>query len=123
MAFCTIDTDTDKSKQVQIDRAFKLADKNNIKLLLSNPCFEIWFLQHFRYSTKYLSNEEVLKELTTYIPEYKKKSSVYDLIGKDQDDAIKRAKQLEKYHAELGIKQNSIECNPSTAVYKVLEIE
>ena len=123
MAFCTIDTDTDKSKQVQIDRAFKLADKNNIKLLLSNPCFEIWFLQHFRYSTKYLSNEEVLKELTTYIPEYKKKSSVYDFIEKDQDDAIKRAKQLEKYHAELGIKKNSIECNPSTAVYKVLEIE
>ena len=33
------------------------------------------------------------------------------------------AKQLEKFHADLGRKQNSMECNPSTAVYKITEIE
>ncbi len=124
LAFCVMDTDTDKSKQAQIDKALRLAEKNEIQVLLSNPCFEIWFLQHFRYSTKnYLSNDEVIKELAMYIQEYKKNSNVFDLLKNKQDDAVKRAKQLEKFHADLGRKQNSMECNPSTAVYKITEIE
>lgn len=124
LAFCVIDTDTDKLKQIQIDKALRLADNNEIQVLLSNPCFEIWFLQHFRYSTKnYLSNDEVIRELTMYIQEYKKNANVFDILKNNQDDAIKRAKQLEKYHVDLGRKQNSMECNPSTAVYKIIEIE
>ena len=67
LAFCTIDTDTDISKQGQINQARKLAEKNGVELLISNPCFEVWFLQHFRYSTKsYASNDEVIRDLTTY---------------------------------------------------------
>lgn len=123
LAFCAVDTDTDISKQGQINQARKLAEKNGVELLLSNPCFEIWFLQHFRYSTKsYASNDEVIRDLTTYIPGYKKNANVYDLIAHAQEHAVKRAKQLEQHHAELGRKKNSMECNPSTDAYKVLEI-
>lgn len=51
----------------------KLARQNNISVFLSNPCFEIWYLLHFRYSTKlYGSNEEVIKELGSYISDYSK---------------------------------------------------
>lgn len=123
LAFCAVDTDTDISKQSQIDQARKLAEKNGVELLISNPCFEVWFLQHFRYSTKsYASNDEVIRDLTTYIPGYKKNANVYDLIAHAQAHAVKRAKQLEQHHAELGRKKNSMECNPSTDAYKVLEI-
>ena len=123
LAFCAVDTDTDLSKQDQIDRAVRLAEKNNIELLLSNPCFEVWFLQHFRYSTKsYMSNDEVLRELAGYIPDYKKSSNVYGLIESSQEQAIKHAKQLESHHANLGKKKGSMTCNPSTDAYKVLEV-
>lgn len=49
-------------------------------------------------------------------------TNVYDLIAHAQEHAVKRAKQLEQHHAELGRKKNSMECNPSTDAYKVLEI-
>ena len=68
------------------------------------------------------SNDEVIRDLTTYIPGYKKNANVYDLIAHAQAHAVKRAKQLEQHHAELGRKKNSMECNPSTDAYKVLEI-
>lgn len=81
LAFCAVDTDTDISKQGQINQARKLAEESGVELLLSNPCFEIWFLQHFRYSTKsYASNDEVIRDLTTYIPGYKKNANVYDFM-------------------------------------------
>ena len=50
-------------------------------------------------------------------------TKVYDLIAHAQEHAVKRAKQLEQHHAELGRKKNSMECNPSTDAYKVLEIK
>ena len=104
------------------DLAFCAVD-SGVELLLSNPCLEIWFLQHFRYSTKsYASNDEVIRDLTTYIPGYKKNANVYNLIAHAQEHAVKRAKQLEQHHAELGRKKNSMECNPSTDAYKALEI-
>lgn len=123
LAFCAIDTDTNTEKQAQIDKAIELAKRQQIKVILSNPCFEIWFLQHFRYSTKaYTTSAEVIKELQTYMPNYKKNASIYVNIKKWQVDAVKRAKKLEKYHRELGRKRQDMMCNPSTEVYKVLEV-
>ena len=68
------------------------------------------------------SNDEVIRDLITYIPGCKKNANVYDLIAHAQEHAVKRAKQLEQHHAELGRKKNSMECNPSTDAYKALEI-
>lgn len=123
LAFCLIDTDTNTAKQVQIDKAINLADSNHITLLLSNPCFEIWFLQHFRYSTKsYLTSDEVLRDLESYIPNYKKSLNIYSSIENKQAAAIEHAKKLEKYHTDLGRKKSDMACNPSTEAYKIVEI-
>lgn len=123
LAFCVIDTDTNSSKQTQISEAITLADSNNIELLLSNPCFEVWFLQHFRYSTKsYLTSDEALKDLQSYIPNYKKNLNIYNTIADKQQLAIKHAKTLEKYHTDLGRKNKTMPCNPSTEIYKIVEI-
>lgn len=123
LAFCAIDTDMNPEKQDQIDVAIELAKRQQIEVILSNPCFEIWFLQHFRYSTKaYTASADVIKELRTYIPNYKKNAGIYVDIRKWQVDAVKRAKRLEKYHTELGRRRRDMACNPSTEVYKVLEV-
>src|SRR5574344_2465672 len=36
--FCIIDGDLDKSKNIQIKEALRIATANNIKILLSTPC-------------------------------------------------------------------------------------
>ena len=42
IAFCFIDFDCDKGKEPQIREALELATSNNIHLIISNPCFELW---------------------------------------------------------------------------------
>lgn len=81
MLACFIDVDFKKGRDQELRAAMKLARQNNISVFLSNPCFEIWYLLHFRYSTKlYGSNEEVIKELGSYISDYSKSKDVYDVI-------------------------------------------
>lgn len=72
LAFCVFDADTNPAKQRQISRAVQLANKHGIEVLLSAPCFEIWFLQHFDYSTAQLTSEAAIEKLSRYIPDYKK---------------------------------------------------
>ena len=79
LAFVVCDTDFHKEDQIQEART--LAEQNNITLLLSNPCFEIWLLLHFKYSTKpYASNIELLNELQNSWPEYSKNISSFEAI-------------------------------------------
>lgn len=57
----------------QIQEAAKLANTNKIELIISNPSFEIWFLLHFIYTTKYYDNKSLIDDLKAYVPNYKKK--------------------------------------------------
>lgn len=122
IVWCFIDSDTDISKQSQIDNAFKIAKANGIELLISNPCFEVWFLQHYSYSTKpFPSSSSVINELKKYIPNYEKNTSVYPIISEKILTALDNAKKLEKHHDNLGVKKKHISRNPSTEVFKVLK--
>lgn len=123
MAFAVFDSDTDSVKQQQINEAIALADKEKITTILSVPCFEVWFLQHYRYSTKaFNSNKEVQDELKHYINNYEKSKDVYDIIRPKLSDAMSNSRKLEKHHDELGNKSNSLERNPSTEAYKIVEV-
>lgn len=55
-AFCIFDTDIDVKKNNQIKDAISLALNNNIIIITSSPCIEIWFLLHFEYTTAYMNN-------------------------------------------------------------------
>ena len=44
-----------------IEEAIQLAKKNNIKIITSSPCFELWFLLHYDYTTANMDSEEVLQ--------------------------------------------------------------
>jgi hypothetical protein len=47
MVFALIDVEPhDPSKAEPLEKALKLADKEDIRVLLSNPCFEVWLLCH-----------------------------------------------------------------------------
>lgn len=123
VAICMIDTDTDLSKQDQIDRAVTIGKHEGISLCLSNPCFEIWYLLHYKYTTKqFISSEALIRELKKHIPDYEKKIVYYDSLKNRRTEAIRNAKKLEQYHYELHHPAGSMTRNPSTDVYQVVEM-
>ncbi len=118
---CFIDVDFSASRKTVLRSVLKVAKEKNIQVYLSNPCFEIWYLLHFRYSTKqYNSNEEVINDLKKYLNSYKKNQIVFDTLLPLVSTAITNAKKLISYHS--GGKNDCINQSPSTDVYQLVEL-
>lgn len=67
--YCIFDVDINyqnpdslKAKTDEIQAAYEVAKRNDIKLGISNPCFELWFLLHFTYSTAFLKDYDDVKQ-------------------------------------------------------------
>lgn len=120
MIYCVFDGDMDDNKNVQIIKAISLASKYNIEIIVSNPCFEEWFLCHFVYTTKSLSSSEVINKLKTYIPDYEKNLDVFQAINNLTNIGVKNAKKQVKYHESLGRNINLVQSNPCSTVYKIV---
>lgn len=121
VAYCIFDTDVDPNKNKIIEEAIQLAKKNNIKIITSSPCIELWFLLHYDYTTANMDNEEVIERLKEYYPKYEKNINIYPDIIKGIDLAIERAKKLEKYQNDNNRRIGTVEANPNTEVYKIVE--
>lgn len=128
LAVCLVDSDFDSSKDVQLKRAdqkLQKASRNRcgLRLIVSSPCFEKWYLCHFSSSSRnYNSSKDLLKELVSWIPNYKKSDNVYPqyLKGKTRT-AISNAKKLEENCINSGLCLHTVSFSPSTEVYKVFE--
>ncbi len=120
-AFCIFDTDTKMQKEKQIIEAINLASKYNIKIVTSCPCFEVWLLLHYEYTTGYLDNDSVISKLRKHNDKYEKNYNIYPEIKTYVNTAIANAKKLEKYQLEKKKKKNSVEANPHTNVYEIIE--
>ncbi len=114
---------TDPVKNIQIKRADELSE-GNIKVIVSSPCFEIWYLCHYSSSTRqYGSSNEVLNALRLYIPEYRKEmTGIWEIIGSKTEAAIHNAKILEQKCLESGKTWHTVDFSPSTEVYKIIEL-
>ena len=123
MAYCVLDSDFSINKNNQMALADKKAKKNDLSLIVSSPCFEIWYLCHYEYSTKIFgSNEEVIDELKKRMPQYdKNKEDMYEILLQMKDNAVENAKKLEKYNLQSGKKLHTVEFMPSTEVYRIIE--
>ena len=117
-AYCLIDADVNPAKNAQIVKAEELAARSGAEIILSVPCFEIWFLCHFIFSTKqYVSGAEVVAELQKYIRGYGKGTAgVYERIKAFTATALDNAARLEKYCEENGYAVHTTEYMPSTDV-------
>lgn len=128
--------DAKGTKRKEIEAAYKVAYKSDIKLGISNPCFEIWYLLHFKYTTGFLLDGDVVKQRlqATPIKDYKKNKCVYDELKDKMVIAISNTKKLKKHHENLGkhiinvekdkTKQNIndvVESNPYTNIGDLIE--
>lgn len=119
-AFCIIDSDTDPAKQAQIDAACA-KQTELVKVIISSPCFEEWFLCHYGYSTRYLTSAQAVEELKNKCKDYKKSMNVFPMICNNTETAIENAKRLKDYHDSQGRREHSIERNPSSDMYIVVK--
>lgn len=110
-------------KSRQLEAAKKNAAKHGIQIALSNPCFEVWFLLHFKYSSGHLQDySAVLAQLRSYLPSYEKVGNITAALAGHTEQAIRNAEKLEIYHKGNGHTDLcSIETNPYTGVYKLVD--
>lgn len=119
--YCVFDVDTVSWRHNAIREALKEAEKEQINVILSNPCFEIWFLLHYVYTSRcFGSNEEVLRALRSHLPSYEKNEDIFDLLSGAREKAMRNARRLQEYHGDNGVR-DEIKKNPSTDVYQLIE--
>ncbi len=122
--YCVFDKDQHQTYSAALDkvRQTRSAKGHTIQAVTSVPCFEVWFLLHFRYSTKGYETcqgsicAQVIKDLKQHIPKYEKGiCCAYRQIQDRTDDAVSNAKKLSRHNIDADTD------NPSTKVHELVE--
>ena len=118
-----IDTDCEKYKDSQINDADNLCSKN-VKQYVSSPCFEIWLLCHFEYSSRqYNSSDEVIRRLKNYIKDYSKNDeNTFEKTKSQISTALENAGKLNNHCISMGKKPHSVEFMPSTEIDSIVKL-
>ncbi len=112
-AYVVLDLDCDEKKAALISELGMKA--RDVEFIVSNPCFEVWFLLHYKYSTKqFYSGEAVIKELRSYIPNYEKNLDVSGKLETLEQEAIQNSDKLRKFFVNQKCRWPAIDCNPRT---------
>lgn len=93
LVFFDLDMDPrERKKRIQ------LALKNEtdlIRFIPSSPCFEIWYLLHFEYTSAYIrSFEELEPRLKKYIPDYEKSKAYLKKLNGLRTKAVENCRKL-----------------------------
>ncbi|MFB4424153.1 RloB family protein [Streptomyces sp. QL37] len=109
-AWCVLDVD----QFTDLDRAVAEAERNDVGLALSNPCFELWLLLHF---TEHHSHAPTYAHLLPYLDKhlpgtYSKTDLDFRHYRDTWREAARRARQLAPEGAESGT-------NPATGMWQL----
>jgi len=100
--FCVIDVDYNSEQKLM--RAIETARRNKIDVILSNPCFEVFFLYHFMENVPSFSTpDEAVDLLKKYIPDYSKDNDYWHPLYDKQEAALRRvSRDLDEIKLKLG---------------------
>lgn len=128
--YCVIDRDSHVNFPDAIQRVKDIGKSTEnpipIEIIPSYPCFEVWLLLHFCYSSmpyqkcgKRSKCDCVVKDLRELnrLPNYQK--NAHDVYAKTRDKidvAIRNSKRLLGHHAKC-----ASDLNPSTQIHKLVE--
>ncbi len=78
MAWAVFDGDEHKASNIENWRqALRLAQEKDIRLAISNPSFEYWYLLHYQDQTGYLTRQQALNLFRGHVPKYEKSDVLY----------------------------------------------
>lgn len=91
-AFCVFDVDNNPLED--LEKALEYALKHDISVIISNPCFEAFFLLHF-VETVPLENAQYIKSVTAqYIEGYCETMDCWKKLLDQKEKAIRRARKF-----------------------------
>ncbi|MCK4542802.1 MAG: RloB domain-containing protein [Spirochaetales bacterium] len=122
--WCVFDVDTIDKYPSKYDVVLKRAKRHNISIADSLPCFEVWFLLHFQFSTRqYPGCEQVVEKLRHYLTDYRKnteyfrKKNLFKYLYIKLPDAIKNAKMLDDENS-----RNDVMNGTKSDIYRIFEV-
>ena len=112
--WCVFDAD-DISAET-LESAMDRARSEGIWVALSNPCFELWLLLHYRYTTGQMRTcKKARNLLRKHVPGYEKSAPACSELRERLAEAIANAEKLRKHHRDsTGGKEHT--WNPCTGV-------
>ena len=124
LAFCFIDLDCSREKEKQIRECAEKAADSDIHLIVSNPCFELWYMCHFTSSPRnYARSDDLLKDMPGFIKGYDKaKAGIYAITKDRIGTAIINAANLEKWAISNGYRIHTAGFSPATDVYRIFPL-
>jgi RloB-like protein len=110
--------DGDEHKDANINNwnnAIQLANQGNIRLGISNPSFELWYLLHYQDQNAAIHRDETTRRLKLHLPDYHKTADLYESYFKPRTNfASTRAQNLSEIIVRDSLESYS---NPSTEIY------
>ena len=106
----------DRDQHERFEDACQMARDNQLELAVSNPCFELWLLLHFRESPGAQHRRHLQRKLKKFLPGYDKHFD-FELVADRVDQAVKRAGRLDQQARRMG----EPFLNPTTGVYRLIE--
>jgi RloB-like protein len=77
--------------------AIELAQSKDIKLVIVNPSFELWYLLHFQDCFSSIHRDEAYRQLKSHITNYDKSVCCYDnYLQPLTNDALNRAEKIQQ---------------------------
>jgi hypothetical protein len=110
--WCVLDVD----EHPKLNEARQLAGARGIELAVSNPCFELWMLLHFRDSPGARHRYHVQHMMREYVESYGKHLDFEKLVS-GVHDATRRARRLDEDAEAEGEPGR----NPTTGVYRLTD--
>lgn len=117
ICYVVFDKDANTCEKINATLKNTSKGKEEVKLILSNPSFELWCLLHFEYTTACCNAQEIINKLNKHIPKYDKIKDYFSILESNTNTAIRNARRLEDDPPNT----KYCEKNPYTEVYKIIE--
>lgn len=111
--FVLLDIDANLNKYLLTEKLQK--EYPHIDIVTSNPCIEVWYLLHYRYTTQYMSSPECIKKLRHELPNYSKNKDIYNQLMPNFQNALDNLEKLKEFHSTNNDK------NPFTEIDLILQ--
>ncbi len=118
--YCVIDVEAPTPHE-SLANAVSKAKDNKLEVILSNPCFEYWYILHFRKTSAPFSRSRDAKSaLRREHSAYSESdTTIFNVVYPKTSDAIRHSKEvLNEQHNDA---EDLRDCNPSTHVHKIVE--
>lgn len=117
--WCVFDVESPQPHP-RLDDALHLARRFGVQCAVSNPCFELWLLLHFREQTGHLTTAEACKLLAACPCGYRTtaKQLDYDSLRVHREHASERAERLDVRTATAPTVRDR---NPWTSVHALVD--